>query len=64
LINGQKVIVFIDRASADTTPQKLGNPALNLFRREVGTLVLYELTPLDRSYVLDLFYDPSPATPP
>ncbi len=53
-INGREVIVFIDKKSNDQMP-KLTTPGLNLFRRETGEFVLYEMTPLDRPMVFDKF---------
>jgi hypothetical protein len=53
-IDGREVIVFIDRKANDHTP-KLTTPGLNLFRRETGEFVLYEMTPLDRPMVYDKF---------
>lgn len=45
-VDGQPVIVFVDRLSADTHPELPANETkLHLFRRELGPLVLYELTP-------------------
>jgi hypothetical protein len=53
-INGREVIVFIDKKSVDRNP-KVTTPGLNLFRRETGEFVLYEMTPLDRPMVFDKF---------
>ena len=53
-IDGREVIVFIDKISSDQKP-KLSMPGLNLFRRETGQFVLYELTPLDKPQVFDKF---------
>jgi len=53
-INGREVIVFIDKKSNDQNP-KLTTPGLNLFRRETGEFVLYEMTPLERPMVFDKF---------
>ena len=53
-INGREVIVFIDKKSNDQKP-KLATPGMNLFRREAGEFVLYEMTPLDRPMVYDNF---------
>ncbi len=63
-VRGQPVIVFADRASVDkgatTVPP---GSALRLFRREVGGLVLYECTPHDQAYLLDLLYAPGMDAP-
>ena len=58
LVHGEKVIVFIDRPGQYQDSELAGNSNLHIFRREVGKLVLYEVTPLDKPYVLDSFYDP------
>src|SRR5438128_378127 len=47
-IDGSPVMVFIDRASADTHPTLPPRElTLHLFRKLLGTLVIYELTPLN-----------------
>jgi len=53
-IDGREVIVFIDKKSSDQNP-KLTTPGINLFRRETGEFVLYEMTPLERPMVFDKF---------
>ena len=53
-IDGREVIVFIDKKANDQKPQ-LTTPGLNLFRREAGEFVLYEMTPLDSPRVYDKF---------
>lgn len=56
-VEGTPVMVFVDRASADNHPaQPPGETGLHLFRKELGPLVLYELTPLDRPRVMDYLY--------
>jgi hypothetical protein len=56
-VNGLPVMVFVDRANADTHPTlPSGENKLHLFRKELGPLVLYELTPLDRPNVSDYLY--------
>lgn len=57
-VESQPVVVFIDRLAADSRPALPADSGLRLFRREVGALVLYEVTPLNEPRVLDLFYDP------
>src|SRR5262249_236432 len=53
-VNGKPVMVFVDRADADTHPaQPPASTKLHLFRKELGPLVLYELTPLDHPAVMD-----------
>jgi hypothetical protein len=52
--NGQPIMVFVDRASADTHPVlPKTETKLHLFRKELGPLVLYELSPLDHATVMD-----------
>ncbi len=68
-VNDQPVIVFIDRVEADQGPTVDESSGLNLFKRRLGRLVLYELSPLEKPALLQLFYDPdtdriSPTGPP
>ncbi len=68
-VNDQPVIVFIDRVEADQGPTVNESSSLNLFKRRLGRLVLYELSPLEKPALLQLFYDPdtdriSPTGPP
>ncbi len=54
------VLVFVDRADAD--PHPAPPPAetkLHEFRKVLGPLVLYEVTPLDRPRVMDFLYMPN-----
>ena len=63
-VNGSPVMVFVDRASADTHPASPSEESgLHLFRKEAGPLVFYELTPLDRPRVMDYLY-PADVPPP
>lgn len=57
-VNGVPVMVFVDRLSADVGPLPPPPPELHLFRSELDSLVLYELTPLDRPEILPFFYNP------
>jgi hypothetical protein len=51
------VMVFVDRISADTHPRlPPGERKLHLFRKELASLVLYELTPLEQPRVMDYLY--------
>jgi hypothetical protein len=51
------VMVFVDRVSADTHPRLPPDERkLHLFRKELGSLVLYELTPLEQPRVMDYLY--------
>lgn len=53
-VNGEPVIVLVDRASADR-PEVMhnGNPDLQVFREERHGLVFYEVTPFDSARVID-----------
>lgn len=64
-VDGAEVVVFVDRADRDTVRSIDPAAGLNLFRRELGSLVLYELTPLARPHILPLFESPpQPEAPP
>ena len=53
-VDGLPVMVFVDRAEADPHPAlSCGSEELHLFRKELGPLVLYELTPLDQPRVME-----------
>ena len=58
---GVGVLVFIDRAEVDAGKAFPLDASLNVFERRIGSLALYEVSPLDESYALDLFesYIPS-----
>jgi hypothetical protein len=58
-IDGQPVVVFVDRRDADKGESFSAPCHLNMFRREVGELVLYEVSPFDQPRMLDLFYLPA-----
>jgi len=62
-VEGQKVITFIDLAEKDSDQILPTDPGLRAFKRTVGPLVLYELTPLDQPHVLGLFKS-SPSVAP
>jgi hypothetical protein len=55
-VDGSPVMMFVDRADADTHPVLPVNSKLHLFRKELGPLVLYELTPLDHPHVMENLY--------
>jgi hypothetical protein len=50
----QPVVVFVDRRENDT-PKAIeeSDPALHVFREELGDLVLYEVTPLGSATIMD-----------
>jgi hypothetical protein len=51
------VVLYIDRIANDANLPDPG-PGLRMFRKPVGNLVLYEVTPLDRPQVLPHLSDP------
>lgn len=55
-VKGEKVIVIADRLGNDTKPKLPDGSKLHLFRRRVGRLVLYEVSPLDKKSLLDYFH--------
>lgn len=57
-IDGQPVVVFVDRRDADKGDVVSQGCHLHTFRREVGDLVLYEISPFEQAKMLDLFYLP------
>lgn len=57
-VNGEKVLVFVDRAERDKKNASPRCGSVQAFSRQVGELVLYEVTPLDKPTFLDLAYIP------
>ena len=57
-VNDEPVIVFMDRVERDSGPTVDETSGLNLFSRRLGLLVLYELSPLEKPALLQLFFDP------
>jgi hypothetical protein len=56
-VDAAPVMVFVDRIGADTHPSLPAvDTGLHLFRKELGSLVLYELTPLGEPRVLEFLY--------
>ena len=58
-VDGQPVVVFVDRAERDPSTLQEPTEGLHLFRRPLGGLVLYELTPLEYPALLEQFFLPS-----
>jgi hypothetical protein len=56
-VNDRPVMVFADKTDADPG-QSLSDPNLHLFKRTIGPIVLYEVTPLNEPKLLNLFYRP------
>lgn len=54
-VDGAKVAVFIDRIDKDPGQPVTGRDDLHQFRRELGPLVFYELTPLDGPRIIGTF---------
>lgn len=64
-VDGEPVLVFVDRIDRDTQPEKPSWwSGLNLFRSELEDLVLYEVTPHAEPRVLSSFYIPDASTLP
>ncbi len=57
-VENEPVIVFVDRGDRDAGQTLSPGSDLHLYSRHVGSLVLYELSPLDQPRLLDHFYDP------
>lgn len=58
--DGDPVVVLVDRLANDAKVRSESDPSLHLFRRELGSAVLYEITPRSAPAVLDRFYIPAP----
>ncbi|MBL8759800.1 MAG: hypothetical protein JNL50_00715 [Phycisphaerae bacterium] len=52
------VVVLVDSLDNDRKVRSQADPTLNLFRREIGSSVLYEITPRPSPAVIDAFYLP------
>lgn len=57
-VRGDLVLVFVDRADRDGGFSAAPDSRLHYFRREIGVFALYEVTPLDRPNLLNLFREP------
>lgn len=57
-VEGREVLVLLDEIREDTGLTVDADAPIRLFRREFGNLVLYEITPLDESVVLEMLYVP------
>lgn len=62
-VDGRDVLVAIDRVEVDGGAALDQTDGLNRFRRLLGRLVAYEITPLAEPRVLDSLYQPEQATP-
>lgn len=59
-VGDEPVFVLVDVASSDRDLSLPWLSGLNLYRREVGGMVLYELTPRSAPALLDRFAQPAP----
>jgi hypothetical protein len=57
-VRDHEVLVFVDRVRYDKGQSVPATSGLNLYRRQIGALVLYELSRLPEPHLLDLFYTP------
>ncbi len=57
-VDGKEVVVFIDELARDSKLPAPKSHSLNVFRRELGKLVLYEFTPHLEPHMLSLFFNP------
>jgi hypothetical protein len=57
-VAGESVLVFIDRRDTDDERSLFRGDDIHLFRRNVGDLVLYELSPFENRRVIDYFFNP------
>ncbi len=54
LVEGEPVMVFVDRLeNEDNEPPPQPDAGLHVFRRELGSLVLFEVTPLDEPALVE-----------
>lgn len=58
-VQDQQVLVIFDRLAADQ-PQPAVEKGLHVHRRAVDNLVLYEVSPLDKPFLIDQFQNPGP----
>lgn len=57
-VDGREVLVLVDRLKADRSPEIAPESTLRIHRREVGKLVLYEISPFDQARVIGNMYNP------
>jgi hypothetical protein len=60
--NGKSVLVVVDQVSNDAKAQMKQPGDLKLFKRKIGSLMLYEITPLEEPKLLEMFYQPEMPT--
>ncbi len=59
--DGKPVMLFFDELSADRAPIREPAADVHIYRREIGRMVVYEVTPFDAPVLLDSFRDPAGA---
>ncbi len=57
-VSDQPVMIFVDRIENDRGTQPTEQDGLHVFRRKIGSLVLYEVTPLDTPSLLNHLVEP------
>lgn len=57
-VQGKPVVVYVDRLKNDTHPELPPDSDLSIHRRELGVLILYEVSPFPEPHVLNLFFVP------
>lgn len=58
-VDGREVVVFVDTVAKSPSPPQRSDPSgLRMHERQIGGLILYELTPHDEPSVLSYFYEP------
>lgn len=62
--DGTRAVVVVDRRDTNQRPRRTTPSTLHVFSRDVGDLVLYEITPADEAHCLELFEIPVSATAP
>ncbi|RIK61764.1 MAG: hypothetical protein DCC65_18470 [Planctomycetota bacterium] len=62
--NGRRSIVFIDKLERDKVARIDTQGDLSLHRREIGEMVLYEVTESSRPQMLEYFYEKDPGEVP
>jgi hypothetical protein len=63
-VDGDHSVVLVDRLIRDKPLTVSPSSGLNLFRKEMGGLVMYEITPLKSPRILDLAYPAPKEAPP
>lgn len=63
-VDDAPVLMFMDKASNDRTLKVPKESKVHVFRRKVGSMVLYEVTPLDAPRLLERTYNPESSPRP